>query len=128
MTKVLGFSGALVLTTLMVASPLLAQTQDSAAIWRIFAEKVEVGTRIKVRLRDERPFTATLVDARPDALLLQPKTRLPVPVRPVAYVDIVSIERDKGRIGAGKAAAIGVASGAGAFVAILVILMATLSD
>jgi len=128
MKKVLRFFGSLVLTILVAASPLLAQEQDSAAIWRTFAEKVEVGARIKIRLRGERPFTATLVEARPDGLLLQPKTRLPVPVRPVAYADIVSIERDKGSIGAGKAAAIGVASGAGAFVAILAILMATLSD
>lgn len=106
-----------------------AQTVDSADLWRSFAEQVEVGALLKVRLQDGRRFTATLVQAQPGALLLQPRTRVPVPVQPVAYDEIVSLERLHGNgIGAGRAAAIGVASGAGAFLAILLILFASLGD
>jgi hypothetical protein len=96
-----------------------------ADIWRTFAAQVDVGSELTVRLRDGQRFRATLIAVRDDAVLLQPRTRVPVPVQPVPYEDISTLERRESRgIGAGKAAAIGVASGAGAFVAILLILMA----
>ena len=96
-------------------------------VWRAFAEKIEVGARLKVHLRDGRRVTATLIQARPDGVLLQPRTRIPVPVQQVPYRDIVSMERDEGRgIGVGKAIAIGVASGVGAFFGTLLILVAAL--
>jgi hypothetical protein len=107
----------------------LAQVSDTAALWRNFAENVEVGSLVKVRLHDGQKFTATLVQAQPGALLLQPKTRVPVPVQPVAYEAIVSLERVRnGGIGAGKAAVIGVASGVGAFFATLAIFIAVAYD
>jgi hypothetical protein len=129
--KGLRYAGALVLTMLMAVQPALAQVQaqDTAAIWRTFAEKVEVGAALKVRLRDGRTFEATLVAAQPDVLLLQRKTRLAVPVEPVAYDAIVSLERDKGGgVSPGKAAAIGVAAGVGTFFAILFIVIANAMD
>ena len=94
-------------------------------MWRVFAERLDVGSRIKLRMRDGQRVTATLIQASPDALLLQPRTRTPVPVQRVPYDDIVSIERDDQRgIGAGKAVAIGVASGVGAFLGTLLIIIA----
>jgi hypothetical protein len=109
--------------------PALAQVSDTAALWRAFAEKVEVGSSLKVRLRDGRTFTATLVQAQPGALLLQPKTRVPVPVQPVTYESIAAIERVRnGGMGAGKAAAIGIATGVGAFLATLLIFIAAAYD
>ena len=128
--KVLRGSGAVVLAILLTAQPsLLAQAQDTSAMWRTFAEKIEVGARLTLRLRAGARFTATLVEARPDVLLVQPRTRLAVPVRPVPYDDIVSIEREKGGgVSAGKAAAIGVASGVGTFFAVLFILVASIGD
>jgi hypothetical protein len=48
-----------------------------------------------VRLRNGQKFRATLIDAREDVLLLQPKTRVPVPVQPVSYDAIVSLEQVK---------------------------------
>ena len=126
--RMLRYAGALVLTLLIAVQPVLAQVQDAAAVWRTFAKKVDVGASLKVRLHDGRTFTATLVEARPDVLLLQRKTRLAVPVEPIAYDAIVSIERDKGGISAGKAAAIGVAAGAASFLAILFIVIANVMD
>jgi S1-C subfamily serine protease len=120
---------ALFVAAMLGAQPVLAQVSDTAGLWRAFAEKVEVGSSLKVRLHDGRKFTATLVQAQPGALLLQPKTRVPVAVQPVPYESIVSIERVRnGGIGAGKAAAIGVATGVGAFFATLLIFIAAIDD
>jgi hypothetical protein len=117
------------LVCLLMIQPAAAQVPDAEAVWRTFAAKVEVGSSVKVRLQDGRAFTATLVAARTDALLLQPRTRVPVPVQPVPYDSIVSIERVRGGgIGAGRAAAIGVITGVGAFLATLMIVIAAIQD
>jgi hypothetical protein len=119
----------LCMVTMVAVQPAAAQVVRTAEVWRAFAEKVEVGTSVRVRLQDGRKFTATLIQAQYDALLLQPKTRLPVPVQPVPYESIVSIERVRGGgIGPGKAAAIGVATGVGAFLATLLIFIAAIAD
>jgi hypothetical protein len=119
----------LLVVAMIGTQPALAQVSDTAALWRAFAEKVEVGSLLKVRLNDGQRFTATLVQAQPGALLLQPKTRVPVAVQPVAYESIASLERVRnGGIGAGKAAAIGVASGVGAFFLTLFIFIAAAYD
>jgi hypothetical protein len=115
----------LVVIVFLAVQPAAGQTADTAALWRAVAEKVEVGSSVRLRLRDGRKLTATLVQARPDALLIQPTTRVPVPVQPVSYDSILSMERVRnGGIGAGKAAAIGVATGVGSFLAILFIFIA----
>jgi len=102
-----------------------ASAQSQAEIWKAFAAQVDAGTELTVRLRDGQRFRATLIAVRDDGVLLQPRTRVPVPVQPVPYEEIATLERRESRgIGAGKAAAIGVASGAAAFVAMLLILMA----
>ena len=120
---------ALFVSAMLSTQPALAQVSDTGAVWRAFAERVEVGSLLNVRLHDGRKFTATLVQAQPEALLLQPKTRLPVPVQPVAYESIASIERVRnGGIGAGKAALIGVATGVGGFLATLLIFIAAIDD
>ena len=76
-------------------------------VWKTFASRIDVGAQLNVRLRNGQRFRATLIDAREDVLLLQPRTRVPVPVQPVAYDAILSLEQTKVGIGAGKAAAIG---------------------
>jgi hypothetical protein len=120
---------ALLVVAVSAIQPVAAQVPGMAGTWRAFAEKVEVGSAVKVRLQEGPPFTATLVQARPDALVLQPKTRTPVPVQAVSYESIVSIERVRGGgIGPGKAAAIGVATGVAGFLATLLIFVAAIGD
>lgn len=109
------------------ATPSLAQTYAQGDIWRAFAQKIDVGTRLKVRLDDGQRVMAMLIAADADGILVQPRTRVPVPVQRITYDRIVSLERDDRRgIGAGKAVAIGVASGVGAFLGTLLILIATI--
>src|SRR5262245_42219537 len=103
------------LVAVLIAALVVPQTvaaQGTAALWRGFVEKVDLGTELQVRLASGQRFRATLVGVRDDAALMLPKTRVPVPVQPVPYGDIVSLERTRKGIGAGKAAAIGVATGA----------------
>ena len=113
----------------LALSPAAAQGTADADVWRTFAEQLDVGARIRVRLVDGERVTATLVQAAPDQLLLQPITRQPVPVQRVRYDQIVSIERDEQRgVSAAKAAAIGVASGVGAFFGVMLIFLAVALD
>jgi hypothetical protein len=121
---------ALLLVLLVASHPVAAQTADTAQLWRSFAEKIEIGSTLKVRLRGGQTFKATLVQAGADALMVQPKTRTPVPVQPVAYDAIVSLERERpgSGVGAGKAAAIGVATGVGAFFLTMVLFIAAIDD
>jgi hypothetical protein len=115
------------LMIITIATPSLAQTQAQGDIWRAFAQKVDVGTRVKVGLNDGQRVVGTLITTDADGILVQPRTRVPVPVQRIAYDSIASLERDDTRgIGAGKAVAIGVASGVGAFLGTLLILIATI--
>jgi hypothetical protein len=126
MQRAVHFITATVLVVLMTAHGLSAQT--SSEVWRSFAERVDVGTELNVRLEDGQRLRATLVGVRSDAVLLQPKTRIPVPVQAVPYDAIVRLERTKRGVGAGKAVAIGVATGVGTFFATMAILLALVAD
>lgn len=105
-----------------------SSAQTPADTWRQFAERVEVGTELNVRLTNGQRVRATLIGVRDDAVLLQPRTRVPVAVQAVSYSDILRMERRGKGIGAGKAAAIGVAAGVGAFFGTMAILVAALGE
>ena len=118
-------TGALIVV-LVLAQASAAQTPPD--VWRSFAERIEVGTELNVRLSNGQRFRGTLVGVRPDAVLLQPKTRVPVPVQAVPYEGIDRLERARHGVGAAKAVAIGVATGVGAFFATLGIMLAVATD
>ena len=114
------------LIVLMAVQSVAAQT--TADVWRGFVERVDVGTELNVRLNDGRRMRATLVGVRADAVLLQPKTRIPVSIQAVPYDSIVRMEPRKAGHSAGKAVAIGVATGVGAFFGIMLLLVAAVAD
>ena len=114
---------------LALAMPAGAAAQIPANVWRSVATKIDAGAEINVRLRDGQRFRATLIEARDASVLLQPRTRVPVPVQEVPYEEILVLERrSKGGTGAAKAIGIGIASGVGGFLVVLAILAATLGD
>jgi hypothetical protein len=120
------FVSALIAIVLMIPAAASAQPANGD-IWRTFAQRLDVGSDVMVRLQNGQRFRATLIEARADALVLQPRTRRPLPVQPVAYEAITSLERHENRGGGvGKAIGIGAAVGAGTFLAILAIFAATL--
>ena len=111
---------------LLAAHSAIAQTPSE--IWRSFAEKVEVGTELTVRMNDGRRFRATFVGTQDTAMLVQPRTRIPVPIQAVPYDEVTRIERTRPGVTAGKAVAIGVATGVGAFFGILALMLGVVSD
>jgi hypothetical protein len=126
MRQTIRFITAAALLVLLSAQGVIAQT--SPEIWRSFAERVDIGTELNVRLNDGRRMRATLVGVRQDAVLLQPKTRIPVPIQTIPYEEIVRMEPRKSGLGTGKAVAIGVATGVGVFFGIMAILVAAVAD
>jgi hypothetical protein len=120
MRKTIHVATTVVLVILLAAQSAIGQTAPD--VWRSFAERLDVGTELIVRLNDRRGFRAILVGVRTDAMLLQPKTRIPVAIQSVPYDEIVRLELAKPGIGAGKAVAIGVATGVGTFFGILALL------
>lgn len=119
---------AMTAVLIVLATTNSVSAQTSAEIWKSFAEQVDVGTELSVRLNDGRRFRATLVGTRDTAMLVQPKTRIPVPIQAVPFEDVTQIQRTKPGIGAGKAVAIGVATGVGAFFGILALMVSVVSD
>ncbi len=113
---------------LVVCTATTITAQGQADVWRTFAAQVEVGTELNVRLNDGRRVRATLVGVRDDAVLLQPKTRVPVPVQAVSYDEIARLERAGKGIRTGTAVAIGIATGVGALFGMMAILVAALGD
>lgn len=119
---------AITVMALIVMTAAGSNAQVPADTWRQMAERIEVGTELNIRLTDGRRVRATLIGVRDDAVLLQPRTRVPVPVQAVSYNDIVRMERKGKGIGAGKAVAIGVAAGVGALFGVMAILVAALGE
>lgn len=120
---------AAALIVALAASVVNAQDVPTADVWHAFAAKTEIGSELNVRLVNGQRFKATLVGVRDNDVLLQPKGRAAVRVQPVPYEEIVSLERRTNRgMSAGKAAAIGVGTGVGAFFGTMLILFALISD
>lgn len=118
----------------LLASPLpLRAGQETVTgpdVWRAFAQNLDVGHTVTVRLRNGQRFKATLLQVSDEAMTLQPKTRVPVPPQrvPFAEVEAMDVQKGNGGIGAAKALAIGIASGVGTFLGMLAILFATVGD
>jgi len=109
-----------------LVSPVAAQTSSDADAWRTVAQRMDVGRRITLRLQDGQRVHGTLINATSEEIVVQPRTRIPVVLQRVPYTAIQSLERDEARgIGAGKAVAIGVAAGAGAFFGLLLIALSS---
>ena len=107
-----------VLVLSLTSIPASAQSSDENA-WRALAGQLEGGVAVNLRLRDGQHFKATFVEARPDAVLVQRKTRVPVSVEQINYASIASLSRAQGsNLSGGKIAAIALGS-AGAVVAVL---------
>ncbi len=115
-----------VLVVLMAVQGVTAQTTSD--VWKTFVERVDVGTELNVRLSDGRRIRATLIGVRDDAVLLQPKTRIPVSIQAVPYDAIVRMEPRKAGHSAGKAVAIGVAAGVGVFFGVMLLIVAAVAD
>lgn len=119
---------ALVFALLMVsAREGLAQSADEAIAWKTVAQKLDAGITVDVRLRDSQHFKATFIAARPDAMVVQRKSRVPVGIETIAYESVASLARvDAAGLSRGKVA--GIAFGAaGATIGALLLVISLLA-
>ena len=103
------------------ASHAAPMPQASADVWRRYAEKLPPGSTVKIQTIDGERFTATLLEARDTDLVVKPKTRIPEPVRQLAYDRLATLDLATTTTGANvlKTAAIGAGIGAGVFMGLL---------
>lgn len=111
----------------LVSLPAAAQPVDDSAAWRTLASHLDAGTAVDMRLRDGTHFKATFIEAQPDTVVVQRRTRLPVPVEAVSYDLIASMSRvDHSGMSAGKVTGIALGSAGAAIGAFFLILLASL--
>lgn len=92
--------------------------------WRQVAGAVPLGSRIKVQTVDGRRISGTLMRVESSEMLVKRNARYPEPAIKVAFTDVARIERHKdGGFNVAKAIAIGVASGAGAMLTLILFAM-----
>jgi len=96
--------------------------------WRRYITNLPAGTTLTLDLADGVRVTGIILGVEQDVVLVQPRTRLPSPVRRIAFDTIVALTPEsRGGLNAGSAIAIGAATGTAAFIALFVIFWA-LSD
>jgi hypothetical protein len=103
-------------------------TPISTAVWRQLAGRLAPGSAVRLVLTDGTRMRATFLAADDAGMLIKMKTRLPEPERQITYGSIESLEIDSGGMSAAKAAAIGIGTGAAAFLGLLMITFALISD
>jgi hypothetical protein len=82
-----------------------------------------------VKMKAGKDLKGTLMVVEPDAIFVKPKTRVARPERRVAYTDIEFVEvQERSGTNVAKAVGIGVATGAGAFFALLLVTFAIIGD
>lgn len=116
-------------TAIVLIFSLLTLTAHSAFAqeandWQQVAAAVPLGSKIKVQTIDGRRVSGTLMRVDSSELLVKRNSRYPEPAIKVAFADVAKIERHKeGGFNVAKAIAIGVASGAGAMLTLILFAM-----
>ena len=101
-----------------------AGASQEAADWHKVAEAVPLGTKVKVQTVDGHRISGTLMRVDSAGLLVKRNTRYPEPAASVTFANIAKIERQKeGGVNVAKAIAIGIASGAGAMLTLILFAM-----
>jgi hypothetical protein len=92
-----------------------------------YVERLPVGGRVRVQTVDGARWSATLLSADRERVVLQPRGRLTEPARaiPIASLQLIEPESQGGNNQLLKAVAVGVATGAATFVTMLMIALAT---
>ena len=115
------------------ATPSVARSQgqtwgeaERVAVLRQYVEHLKVGGRVRVQTVDGARWSATLLSADHERVVLQPRGRVTEPPRalPIAALQVIEPERDGGSSQIVKAVAIGVATGAATFFTMLMIAFA----
>ena len=127
------------LTSTMTTARIAAQdlADDAAAanqaatvdLLRSYVGKLPIGAIVKVKLKEGKGVTGTLMVIEPDAIVVKPKTRISRPERrlPLTEIEFVELQERNGASIA-KAVGIGLATGAGAFLGLMLLAIAVIDD
>lgn len=97
----------------------------SQAIPAEYAQKLPVGSKVKVSLKDGKRFSATFMGVEDEAVRLQKRTRIPEQPFLVPLADLTELSLDEGGgMGVGKAIVTGAGVGAGIFFALVALAAA----
>ena len=99
--------------------------ERSSGYWYSYAERLPIGATVRVRTADGKRHTAVLALVDRDGITVELKSRIPEPARRVSYDQIQQLElKTANGSSMVKAAAVGSAVGAGAFLGLLALLAA----
>lgn len=116
------------MTTARLAAqePLGGTTVD---LLRSYVSKLPIGSTVKVKMKEGKAVKGTLMVIEPDAIVVKPKTRVARPERrlPLTEIEFVELQERNGA-GIAKAVGIGLATGAGAFLGLMLLAIAVIDD
>src|SRR5262245_45962186 len=129
-------SASMVTTGCVTAGPRLTATRFvpaqagvvSTSAMADYVQRLPAGSRVRVERVDGSTLRGTLMKAGADAIVVQKNTRVPEPPIEVPMNQIARVTIENGSSSTAKAVAIGIASGVGAFFAILAIAFAASGD
>jgi hypothetical protein len=119
------------LTSMMTTARLSANVNQAASIdlLRAYVEKLPIGAIVKVKMKEGRGVKGTLMVIEHDAIVVKPKTRVARPERRLTYADIEFVElQERNGTNIAKSVVIGVATGAGAFLGLILLTVAIIDD
>lgn len=93
-----------------------------------YVQKLPLGSRVRVDKVDGRAVRGTLIKAGDQALVVQPRTRVPEPPIEVAFADIVAVTPEGRNGGVGTAVGVGLLAGLGGTLLAFLILAAIYND
>ena len=114
----------LLIVLLAAPSAMAKQRREPPEVWRAFAERLEAGAFVRVRLLDHSQVKGQFIMSDGDILRIRPKTRVPVPIRDLQFANIESIDRQKEGWSPGAKVLTGVGVVAGGLLVILAALIA----
>jgi hypothetical protein len=106
-----------------------ARATTNPEMWRQMAQKLPPAAVVRIVLSDGQRLRGVVLAAEDDALVVKRKTRIPEREARLPYTSIESLELDAPEgIGAGKAVAIGIGTGAATFLGLILVTFALVSD
>ena len=100
-----------------------------AAAMADYVQRIPAGSKVKVERTDGTSLRGTLMKSGAEGIVVQKNTRVPEPPIDIPTAQIARVTLDSGGgMSTGKAIGIGIASGVGAFFAILAIIAASFND
>jgi hypothetical protein len=110
-----------IIGSLLMSTGAAAQEADA---WRKVAETIPLGSRVKVQTYEGKRLSGTLMRVDSSAIVVKRNTRRPEPPVTITFDNLSRLERDQnGGSSLAKAAAVGLAAGAGVVLSLFLIAL-----